>query len=248
MRRSLLFVLSLSFATPALTLCPGLVEAHDYEMKDLEALEKQEAWHEALAHLGDIPPSKRNDNWQRIADKSAAGELASLEGRAVLRTAEDLLKRYPTLKKSKVFMQGRADSGLKAFGKTYADSRHSSGDDPWLAELQAFVEADTLTPDLSLRAGKLVTSRLVAYIAIPLFKKAVGSNAGACKDAEVKKSLVSALADDVWQDDAKLIVDKSCWNDVRPALEVELAKAGDAVKKNACPLFAAKKVTAAACK
>lgn len=222
--------------------------AHNYEMKDLEALEKQEAWHEALQHLGDIQPSKRNDTWQRIADKAAVGELNALDGHAVLATADALMKQYPTLKKSKAFMQGRTDAGLKAFGKTFSDSRHSSGDDPWLEELKKFVEADTLTADLPLRAGKLVTSRLVAYLAVPFFTKAINANAGACKDGEVKRSLASAVIDNVWQAEAKTLIDKGCWNDVRPTFEAELAKADDQGKVHGCAYLATKKITHAACK
>ncbi len=158
------------------------------------------------------------------------------------------MKRYPTLKKGKVFMQGRADAGLKAFAKTYSDSRHSSGDDPWMDELKAFVEADAVTADLPMRAGKLVTSRLVAYIAVPFFKKAIAANAGACKDADVKKALVAALDDNVWQDDAKALVEKSCFADVRGALEEGLKKGDGHLKDNACPILAAKKVSVAACK
>lgn len=243
MRRSVFvpaFVIA-SFATP--------VFAHEYELKDLEALEKQESWQEAVQHLGDIPPSKRNDTWQRIAEKSGAGYLAAQEGRATLSIADDLVKRYPTLKKSKVFMAGRTEAGLKAFGKTYSDSRHSAGDDPWMDQLKKFVEEDAVTADLPLRAGKLVTSRLVAYIAIPFFKKAINANASACKDADVKKSLVSALADNVWQDDAKALVEKSCFAEVRGEIEAQLAKSPEgALKTNACPILAAKKVSVAACK
>lgn len=240
MSRSVLVALSLIITAPA--------GAHEYEMKDLEALEKQEAWQEAVQHLGDILPSKRNDTWQRIAERATAGQLGQLEGRAVLQAADDFQKRFPILKKSKVFQQGRADAGLKAFSKTYADSRHSSSDDPWLDELKAFVEADPLTPDLALRAGKLVTSRLVAYLGVPFFKRAVASSAGACKDADVRAALVAALAENVWSDDAKALVDKSCWSDVRAELEAELKKDNNRLKKSACPLFAARKLAIAACK
>jgi hypothetical protein len=239
-----------------------------YEMKDLEALEKQGSWQEALVHLDDIPPSKRNDAWNRIAEKSAGGVLAAIDpskeetGRGwggsdlapprALHLADEILKQYPSLGKSKVFMQARADSALKGFKVTYANSSHNQGDDPWRDQLKAFVLTDTTTPDLALRAGKLVTSRLVAYVAIPFFKMAINgsSGAGACKDADVKKALVSALAESNWLDDAKALVDKSCFGDVRGALEAELAKtpANDKLKANACPIFAAHKASIAACK
>jgi len=239
-----------------------------YEIKDLEALEKQESWQEALLHLEDVPPSKRNDAWQRIAEKAGAGVLAAIDaskdevGRGwrgepalphAVQLAESIMKQYPTLKKSKVFMTARADAGLKGFKFTYANSHHNQSDDPWRDQLKAFVASDTMTPDLPLRAGKLVTSRLVAYVAIPFFKTAITgpSGAGACKDADVKKALVSALAESQWTDDAKALVDKTCFADVRADLEKELAKdpeKNEKLKANACPIFAAKKAAIAACK
>lgn len=241
--RNALFVASLCLTTAS-------ARADAYEMKDLEALEKTEGWQEAVQHLGDIPPSKRNDTWQRIADKSAAGYLATLDGHVLLRASDDMMKRYPTLKKSKAFMQARAELGLKAFAKTFGDSRHSAGEDPWLDELKAFVEVDTITADLPLRAGKTVTGRLVAYLALPFFKKAIQgtSGAGACKDADVKAALVAALSSSVWTDDAKALVEKSCFAEVKTLLEAEIVKDAGDTKKNACPLFAAKKVALAACK
>ena len=80
--------------------------------------------------------------------------------------------------------------------------------------------------------------------------KYIETNAAACKDADVKKSLVSAILDNVWQDEAKALLDKSCWNDARPVFETELANAkiGEDAKKNGCTFLAAKKVTPAACK
>jgi hypothetical protein len=246
----------------ALLALPSTVFAGTYEMKDLEALEKQESWQEALEHLDDVPPSKRNDAWQRIAEKSGAGVLnlidPSKEGDHrwtkpplphAVQLADAILKQYPSLKKSKIFMTARADAGLKGFKYTYSASSHTAGDDPWRDQLKEFVAADPSTGDLPLRAGKLVTSRLVAYIAIPFFKSAINgaSGAGACKDNDVKSSIVSALADNEWTDDAKALADR-CFADVRGAMETELGKGADQMKKNACPIFTAKKVAVAACK
>jgi hypothetical protein len=240
--------------------------AGGYEMKDLEALEKQGSLQEAFEHLGDIPPSKRNDAWNRIAEKSASSVLAGIDpskeetGRGwgddlppprALHLADEIIKQYPSLGKSKTFMQARADAALKGFKVTYANSAHSQSDDPWDKQLKAFVASDTMTPDLALRAGKLVTSRLVAYVAIPYFKTAITGNTGtrACKDPDVKKALVSGLADGHWVDDTKALVDKSCYGDVHSDIEAAFGKTSDAnLKTNACPIFAAHKASIAACK
>ncbi len=225
--------------------------ANVYEMKDLEALEKQEAWQETVEHLGDIMPTKRNDAWQRIADRASAGYLAGLDGQKMLQAAADLTKRYPTLKKSKAFMASRAETGLKAFQKTYGDSRHSAYEDPWMDQLKAFVEEDALTGDLPMRAGKLVAKRLVAYLAMPFFKKAINgaTGPGACKDADVKNALSGGLAAGVYTEDAKALVEKFCFAEVKAGLEAELAKeSNDKAIDNVCPIFKARKVANAACK
>jgi hypothetical protein len=258
MQRVLAFAAILTLAAPAW--------AGSFELKDLEALEKQESWQEILNHLDDIPPSKRNDVWQRVAEKAGAGVLNAIDpskegdrGRwgppplpHAVQLADAILKQYPTLKKSKVFMSARADSGLKGFKVTFSNSSHNAGDDPWRDQLKAFAASDPSTPDLQLRAGKLVTSRLVAYVAIPFFKAAINGTPGAgiCKDADVKKALVSALSDSQWTEDAKAMT-TTCFADVKGDLEKELGKEPDKIEKlktNACPIFAAKKAAVAACK
>ena len=59
-----------------------------------------------------------------------------------LSLADAILKQYPTLKTSKVFMQARADAALKGFRYTFNNSRHAS-DDPWRDQLKAFCSRAT---------------------------------------------------------------------------------------------------------
>jgi hypothetical protein len=248
MQRSLVLVLAL---------CTSPAFAAGYEMKDLEALEKQESWQEIIEHLGDIPPSKRNDAWQRIAEKASAGILGKIDPKEeggygveprAIKLADAITAQYPTMGKSKAFMAARADAALKGYKVTYQNSRHSQSDDPWLDSLKKFVASDTTTPDLSLRAGKLITGRLVAYIAIPFFKPALQNNGGLCKDAEVKSAIVSAVTSHVWFDDGKAMADK-CWGDVKDGIIAEVKKPdADSAKKNACPVLDAHKAAPPECK
>lgn len=257
MRRCLLVALAICTSVPAF--------AGSYEMKDLEALEKQESWQEAFDHLGDIPPSKRDKAWDRIAEKSAAAMLGKLDekderGRAgyygvrfeeprALTMSSAMTQQYPSLKKSKVFQQARIDAALKGYKNTYPFSRHSTSDDPWLDSLKKLVADDAgQTPDLDLRAGKLITGRLVAYIAIPFFKPALQRNASLCKDADVKSSIVSAITSNVWAADGKAMGDR-CFNDVKDGLVAEVTKKhADEQKKTVCPYLDAHKAMPAACK
>ena len=94
-----------------------------------------------------------------------------------------------------------------------------------------------MTPDLSLRAGKIMIGKLVAYIAMPFFfKTAILASPNACKDPDVQKALVSALANSEWTADATTLAQNNCFNDVRPGLEAELKKGDAKIVKNACPI------------
>ena len=259
MRRSFPLVLTLCVSIP---LC-GPAFAGGYEMKDLEALEKQESWQEALDHLGDIAPSRRDKTWERIAEKSAIGVMGAIDPskepqargygshlappRALV-FADDFAAKYPAFKKSKAFMAARADAALKGFKYTFNASSHNSSDDPWLEQVKAFQKTDTTSPDVPLRIGKLISGRLVGYVAIPFYKTALASNGGLCKDADVKAAIVSAITSNVWMDDAKPMADK-CWGDVKGAIETEVKKEdADETRKHACPVLAAHKVALAECK
>ena len=223
--------------------------AHGYEMADLKALEKQSAWKELTEHLLDIPPSKRNAEWQTLAEKSTSEYLGMITigkgkaAEAALAEVEELVKRIPQIKSSKVFLAKRAELGLKVFSASYQDYRHSSSDDPWLPKLKAFFDSDTQTVDLPLRLAKLVTSRLIAVTAFPLVKLAIERQGKAiCKDADVQKTLVETLEDGSWADEAKKSAD-TCWDDVKAKAIATLEKA-DVSKsslKNLCPIVEAKK-------
>lgn len=218
-----------------------------YELADLKALEAQQGWRELVDHLGDILPSKRDAEWNRLAERAEVGLLDTLDlkdppkAQRALDEIDAQLKRWAFLKQSKAFMAKRADVGLKAFGMTYSLSRHSSGDDPWRDALKDFVAADALTADLPLRAGKLITSRLVASIAIPYFKPALAANRALCKDAEVQKALLAAWEDGSFKDDATPMTD-TCWADLQAPVVALLAKASYSVRKaTLCPYLTAKK-------
>ena len=223
-----------------------------YELADLKALETQQGWRELVDHLGDIVPSKRDAEWKGLAERSIVALLDTLEtkdaakAQATLDEVDAQLKRWAWLKQSKAFLAKRADVGLKAFAVTYAASRHSISEDPWRDALKDFVAADPLTADLPLRAGKLVTSRLVADVAMPLFKTALAKGGKpVCKDADVQKALLSSWEGASWKEDATAMTD-TCWDELKAPLGALLAKAPFASRKNAiCPYLTAKKAVPA---
>jgi hypothetical protein len=231
-----------------LTLALALTLHATYELADLKALEKQGSFKELVEHLDDISPSKRDKDWEGLAERGGAGYLGTFEikddrnAEAPLNAADELLKKYAFLKQSKVFLGKRAEVALKAFKMSWGYSRHSAGDDPWLDRVKKFAESDTLTPDLPLRLAKeVVLGRLIPGTTFPLFKMAWDrGNTGLCKDVDFIKMMVDVLGEGAWKDAAAPMRDK-CWDDIKPPLTVALQKAGTSTfARSVCPIFTAK--------
>ncbi|MBL8952971.1 MAG: hypothetical protein JNK82_19495 [Myxococcaceae bacterium] len=226
-----------------------------YELADLKALEKQQSWAELVQHLSDIAPSKRDKDWEGLAERAGAGYLGTFEmkkpetAEAPMDAADDLIKKYPFLKQSKVFMGKRAEVAVKAYGLSFSNYRHSSGEDPWLDELRAMAESDTVTPDLPYRLAKeVVLPKLIAVTAFPLFKLSLDRGSKTlCKDADFHKALIGALEDGSWKSETESMSGK-CWDDFKGPLTAALTapKANNAFRRNACPLLASKNALPAA--
>jgi hypothetical protein len=237
-----------SFVCIAVMLSAPLALAEPYAMADLQALEKQGSYEELVEHLGDILPSKRDATWTGLAERAGAGYLAAqkLDEHSAEKTiawSDRLLQRYPQLKQSKLLMSKRAEVGLKAFGFTYGNYRHASGDDEWLDKLKDFVKSDTITPDLPQQAARKVQQYLVAYCAWPLWKMAIDKGAAVCKDADFQKSIIAALGDGLWKGETEAVAQNKCWSDVKGPLTAEIEKAPWEFRRHVCPLLKAKGVT-----
>ena len=222
--------------------------AATYELADLKALDKDQSWRELVDHLNDIVPSKRDAEWKAIAERACSGVLEpSLKDAATARRTldqlDELMKRFGFLGQSKAFLAKRAEVGLKALGWTFSESRHSSGDDPWLEGVNAFVAADSVTPDLPFRALKLVTSRLVAVVAFPLVRTALAKGGkSVCKDADVQKSLLGALSEGAWKTESGEAI-TTCWDEMKPLILAEVLKpdATRTLQLKLCPALVERK-------
>ncbi len=244
--RTLVVALAALLAAPAF--------AADYTLADLEALEKQGGWEELVEHLADVPPSKRDAAWNGVAERGCAALLASEKVDAksadqLLARIDKMLRRFPTLKTSKSFMAQRAEIGLKAFGATFHQTRHSAGDDPWMDALKDFVKADTVTADLPVRAAKRVQQNLTGYVAWPFWKQALEKDAKGelCKDPDFQKSILGCFEDGMWKDEIQAPGAK-CWNELKPHAMAMFEKSErKATREALCPLLKAKKVKAPKC-
>lgn len=230
------------------------VGAATYELADLKALEKQQSWGELVDHLGDIVPSKRDKDWEGLAERAGAAWLGTFElkkpetAEAPVDAADGLIKKYPFLKTSKPFMAKRAEVAMKAFSLSFSSYRHSAGQDPWLEKLRVFAESDTVTPDVPLKLAKeVVLGRLVAVTAFPLFKLSVDRGSKTvCKDNDFHLALLGAIEEGAWKKETEDLAGR-CWDDFKGPLTNALAAAKtNAFRRNACPLLASKNALPAA--
>lgn len=229
-------------------LLPLSASAATYELADLKALDKDQSWRELVEHLNDVVPSKRDAEWKAIAERACTGVVDPSElkdpatAQRSLDQIDELMKRYGWLKDSKTFMARRAEVGFKALGWTYQNYRHASGEDAWLDRLKTFVAADAVTPDMALRAMKLVNSRLVAVVSFPFVKPALAKGKAACKDAELQQAILGALAEGSWTVEANEAA-STCWDDFKPVISAEVLKAETTrtAQLKLCPTLVEKK-------
>lgn len=198
-----------------------------YPLEELRALGSQAAWDELLLHAKDVAPSKRDDEWKRLVEQAAVGTLAAQapesarDAELALAQAEQLLKAHPALKAAPTFLAARADLAVKGLAHTYGSSRHSAGDDPWLAEVRRFAEQDSVTPGLAQRLAKeLVLPRLTASVAFPLYRLALARDgAKVCAEPDTGKVLLATIEDGSWAAEVKEAA-TTCWAQVKgPLLE-----------------------------
>lgn len=163
-------------------------ETNAYTMEDLQILQKQGAYSELLAHLFDVPPSKRDEKWNAIAEEAAVKQLdqaaAGGDLYATLSNIEYLLSNAPALKNNKALMKQRGVIGIKAFAECFQD--RYAGEECY-KQLITFVKVDPTNFELAFEAGKLARLHMNNSSASQLFVMAFKDrpNAKECKDENV---------------------------------------------------------------
>jgi hypothetical protein len=198
-----------------------------YSVDDLKALEKQGAWRELLGHLDDVAPSRRDAEWQRLAEAGAIGYLSEVkvteeEPLSGMHAAEQMLKRYPTLKQSQPFMRKRAEVGVKGLLACFGSHYCRESEEHWRGEVLKFAQSDP--PNVALPAAEMQMKILTAAVAIPLYELVLGTQQDAplCKDAGLHKAVIGALEWNNWYvAKAQRIAGDQCWSDLKGELLVE---------------------------
>jgi hypothetical protein len=213
-----------------------------YTMEDLTALADNESWSEILEHVEDIKPRERKQQWRELLEKAAIGHLDALAGQKKkyegLGSAEQILTRFPILKKSKPYMDKRADVGLLAFEECF--SNRWSGPQ-CVEQLREFVKADPGNDELAFKAGKVVTDVGKMWQAGPVFfvdavadSKARGER---CKDGDLSYSTLASFGAPPDYDSTKAamkIAFEHCYDGLQPKLLEKLYEATGYEARNLC--------------
>ena len=217
-----------------MTMCAGMTLAGDrYELADLQALEQQGAWVELVDHLGDIFPSKRGADWQRVAEAGATGLLGDArpsedDALAPITLDDRLLRAFPTLKRSRGFMAKRAEVGIQALQACRGTRGCAKTDAEWTQRIFRFAQTDP--QNIAVPAAAMEMNSLIADVTVPLFELALGGKPGpTCKEPGLKKAVVSALKNNTWNvDGARHVASSLCWAE----LKAELLSTLDAAKED----------------
>ena len=217
-----------------------------YSQADLEALVKSGGWLEILNNARDVKPAARDDRWNQITVQAAQKHLAGLPiDKApldALAFCEEVIERYPHLKKVKSFMQARAQAGLKAFPICFNYGWRERCDQAFFR----FVSADPDNHELAFKAGKLVRRKMSNFVAAPYFELALrGKPAGKwCAEEDVALAVLAALGvpdKEAEVGPAKKIAFSICFKQLKDRLSKEVVHGNKHYLKNACPGLKSKK-------
>ena len=189
-----------------------------YTMKDLKILVDSKEYSEALAHMKDVVPSERNDEWKNMALKSALGMMEKESKKDndcywLFRQAQGLSSEFAFFDNDPEFKKLKTELGLCVIKKRNVYDREELvklvdgmlSDDPSLIYRMVF-EADYQDPER--RFLKYLEKNAVAYQKDERVKKylteALNQNfmTDGKKDEDLKKSLMEKfkLKDNIQKD------------------------------------------------
>jgi hypothetical protein len=168
-----------------------------------------------------------------------------------LGTADGLTRRFPQRKKSRPFMQKRADVGLRAFARCFELVTEDSDREACAARLVGFSDGDPENLDLARRAADLVGKHQRAPVAaVPFYHRLITKQKKAkeCSEDAAKRAVIAAL--DLPKEDprvaqAREIASKLCWDAMQNAIVDEILREGSRKQnhyfENTCGFLVEKK-------
>lgn len=226
---------------------PPIGDAGSGAIAELRALAAAENWRELGAHLKDVKPTARDQQWNELVEQAAIGELTPLtapsSGSAAerLATIERYFPTYPSLRSSPRFLALRTAVGLDAFGRCFDEARGNPELFRCRDSLDRFVRIPPMGAEAARDAGKIVGRKLNRAAAAPFFALALEAPRGklVCADAELSEAVIAALGrpPDALEAKAGLALAEGCWAALKTAVVANVAResADSYYVRNTCP-------------
>lgn len=163
-----------------------------YTMEDLQALSSAQNWSELLAHVGDIRPTERNSDWEKLVQLGAVGAFNNYVSAGATDDAiglgQHLLATYPFLSKSESFTQNFAKQLVPAAQPCIKYSMEGCVEN--YGKLMA-----SLSPagEVSFEEGVKVFQAVSKSLSVPFFASAVQASDKYCSDERVANALLYTL-------------------------------------------------------
>lgn len=214
--------------TPALAGVPSAGPAVNLDA--LVKLESQKKWKTLSESLALLPDQDRSDVWEKMLESSVRGLLSleafdSMPPRESLQRAEDLIRKYPHVRKNSDIMGIRAELVMKVIEQCFESGVSASKCTPMLRD---FVDFDPQNRDLNLEAGRMVSKRDPSVSPLVFFDAAIRSKADShlCRDEDLHRTVFHALSlpslgrgkNETSIGVAKRIASTVCWESYRTDL------------------------------
>ncbi len=202
------------------------IEVGGATLDDLDLLARQKAWSQLIIRMKEVPPADRTARWEALVEKAALGHIASLvveAGSDIDATATTLLDEFPSLRRSRKYLDQRREVTLAAFRKCY--------DNPFLEDecggrLLEFSKREIADIPLVRRVAAVMVERESPAAAWPLLKlvaKKINRDL-LCRDDFWQTVVVGALSssDVMVQRGGRELAAEKCWPQLKAKLVSEL--------------------------
>lgn len=238
---SILIIISFGFLNAAIA-----DEEVRSTMDELETLAIKKQWSQAIALLPELTPADRTEKYEAFVEKVAIGYLRQSAGSSpaeAMDEAEALVKKFPSLSRSKAFEEQKYQIAFQGYEKCLMTTSNL----PYCEKsMMGFVKSDRNSMELAFRAGKLLNRYGFVASAVPFFSMAIStvSRNTYCSDEDVLNTITQGLTltDSKNRLMARELADRQCWREISFHLLQSLQRSpASQLKKEACALFRKKK-------
>lgn len=199
------------------------LEVRGASIEELDSLARQKAWSEMVFRLKEVPAADRNARWEALVEKAALGHLDTLGDSEAGGIAAALLDEYPSLRRSRKYLDKRTEVTFAALRKCYENpfiEAECSG------RLLDFARKESGNKAILRRAAGIVAEKESAEATLPFLKLALakGLPDRVCREEFWQKAVIAALGseDAGVKGEGRTLASHDCWPQLKARLGTEL--------------------------